>query len=138
MSSIFGDLTNWNWTDGECLIIWMDVGGFEGGSCALSEVAGTQTEPCIGVVQRAVGHRQIYEGILYGRGVVFLAPRRSRRSPSVRRLLTVIGCYLGGCQSKRQSGALYASPVCQECQRSGALDVWSVRMGRVRIYGHWE
>lgn len=62
-----------NWRDGECLIIWMDVGGFEGSSCAMSEVAGTQTEPCSGVIQRAVGQGQIYEGILYGRGVVFLA-----------------------------------------------------------------
>lgn len=70
-----------NWRDGECLIIWMNVGGFEGGSCVLSEVAGTQNEPSSGVVQRAVSHGQIYEGILYGRGVVFLALGRCAGLP---------------------------------------------------------
>lgn len=42
--------------------------------------------------------------------------QQSRRSSPDRRLLTVIGCYLGGCQLKRQLNAFYASSVTLECQ----------------------
>lgn len=68
-------------------------------------------------------------------GCIFSA-RRSRGSSADRRLLTVIGCYLGGCQLKRQLSTFHASLVCLECQRSGALDVWSALAGRREFGGH--
>lgn len=61
-------------------------------------------------------------------GCIF-SPQRSHRSSVDRRPLTVIGCYLGGCQLKGQLSAFYGSSVCLECQRSAALTVWSELAG---------
>lgn len=109
--------------------------------CIASRVADTNrlgsAVECVSRAQGSESQCPVSDTDLWGyairmQGCIFSA-QRSHRSSSDRRLLTpVIGCYLGGCQLKRQLSTFYASSVCLECQRSGGLNVWSV------FAGHWE
>lgn len=85
----------------------------------------------------AASHADLRGHTIWIRGCIFSASR-SHRSSSDRRLLTVIGCYLGGCQLKRQLSTFYASSVCLECQRSGAHNVWSALAGRLEFRVSFE
>lgn len=119
---------------------------FRDGWCIVSYMADTQqVELCSRACSRAQSSESqcpLSETDLWGctlriQGCIF-SVQRSHRSSSDRRLLTVIGCYLGGCQLGRQFSTLYASSVCLECQRSGALNVWSVLTGRLGRRVIWE
>lgn len=118
------DMDGWCWFLG----IWFVLSSLAGTQhCSVSGVSAAESSESTGLVS---------ETDLWGYTIRTLdcifSLQRSHRSTSDRRLLTVIGRYLGGCQLNRQLSTFYASSVCLECQRSGALNVWSL------LTGHWE
>lgn len=106
-----------SWTDDKCLIIWMDGGGLgavdvwwarwlaHNGLCSAVE--------CVSATESSESQGLVSETDLWGYTIriqdCIFSLQRSQRSSSDRRLLTVIGCYLGGCQLKRQLSTFYAS-----------------------------
>lgn len=117
------------WAD-EFLMQWlMTVSGLQlmcsasGGWCATGWAANGARFECRGrwlVTSRT----RLWGHVIWIQNCIF-STQQAQRSSSDRRLLTVIGCRLGGCPFERQSRTFNAASVCWECQRSRALGVWS-------------
>ena len=122
------------WWDGWMMVIWgelmyHELRGWHTTGWAL------QSAECVSRPESSSSQCPVSEADLWGytiriQGCIY-STQRSHMSSSDRRLLTVIGCYLGGCQLKRQLSTLWGRWVCLECQRSGALDVWSALSRRL-------
>lgn len=121
------------WMDG-CMML--TEGSCWQGSCIVKE-ATDFSEVCVSRAEISKSQRPVVEADLWGdavriQGCIF-STQRSCRSSSDRRLLTVIGCYMGGCQLKRQfehilclNGLFGMSEIqSSRCVVKGSLGAWN-------------